>query len=127
DLVVTGRVAVGTPGRQHQHAQPAVRPAGLLRCEVELVPAGGGTAGRQVQLADPHGECRLRRRHFAHGTGLSSNRFTAVSTAPATSSSGGYSSDRPTTSPLTVGSCNALCQDSNAVSGLSGTSPPSRS
>ena len=48
-----------------------------------------------------------------------------MSTAAATSSSAGYSSDRPATRPLTLGSRSALRQPAYADSGSSGTSPPS--
>ena len=50
-----------------------------------------------------------------------------MSTAAATSSSGGYSSDRPMTRPWTVGSLRALRQLSKAASWALETSPPSSS
>src|SRR5665647_1091136 len=49
---------------------------------------------------------------------------TALSTAAATSSPGGYSSDRPITRPRTVGRARALAPPARATSGSSETSPP---
>ena len=49
-----------------------------------------------------------------------------MSTAAATSSSAGYSSERPTTMPITFGTASAERQVSKNASWSSRTSPPSR-
>src|SRR5919198_390966 len=113
-LVRAGVERLRAAGGQLQHAQAAPAPAGLLRRDHQGEGALGRGAPAQVELGAGH-------------PASSRSRPTAVSTAAATSSSGGYSSDRPTTSPRTVGSFSALRQRSNAASWSALTSPPSSS
>src|SRR5690606_19995508 len=109
-LAVAGVEGVAAAGRQVQHAQTGVSPAGALRADVDQVGAGRGAARGEV---------------MRHGSLSSHNRPTAVSTADSTVPEAGYSSERPTTIPCTDGSRRALPHRSYAAS-WSPTSPPSR-
>src|SRR6201999_3005890 len=96
--------------RQLGHPQPAVSPARDLRGDRgDVRPLAGAAVREEPGLA------RVTRAHSIS---------TTASTAPATSSSGGNSSERPMTKPRTVGSARVLRQLAMTALWSGATSPP---